>query len=62
VGPDVSQFLTALSDLVNPGERDLAPLQVFLARVNVCLLRERRVVVTSPLADDGGLNQGAQGP
>jgi hypothetical protein len=30
--------------------------------VNVCLLRERRVVVTSPLADDGGLNQGAQGP
>ena len=51
-GLDVSQFLTALSDLVNPGERGLASLQVFLARVNVSLLRERRVVVTGPLADD----------
>ena len=57
-GLDVSQFLTALSDLVNPGERGLASLQVFLARVNVSLLRERRVVVTGPLADDGDRHDG----
>ena len=36
--PGVSQFLTALSDLVNPGERGLASLQVFFARVDVGLL------------------------
>jgi len=52
LGPGVSQFLTALSDLVNPGERGLPPLQVLLARVDVGLLRERRVIVTRPLADD----------
>ena len=51
-GPGVSQFLTALGDLVNPCERGLAPLQVLLARVDVGLLRERRVIVTGPLADD----------
>jgi hypothetical protein len=45
-------FLTVLSDLVNPGGRGLAPLQVLLARVDVGLLRERRVIVTSPLADN----------
>src|SRR5438034_7399609 len=39
-----------LSDLVNPGECGLAALQVFLARVDVGLLRERRVIVTGPLA------------
>ena len=50
--PAVSQFLTVLSDLVNLGERGLAALQVFLARVDVGLLRERRVIVTGPLADD----------
>jgi hypothetical protein len=50
--PGVSQFLTVLSDLVNPGERSLAPLQIFLARVDVSLLRERRVIMTRPLADD----------
>jgi hypothetical protein len=33
--PVVSQFLTVLSDLVNLGERGLAALQVFLARVDV---------------------------
>ena len=43
--PAVSQFLTVLSDLVNPGECGLAALQVFLARVDVGLLRECRVVV-----------------
>ena len=40
----VSQFLTALSDLVNPGERGLAPVQVLLARMDVGLLRERRLL------------------
>jgi hypothetical protein len=50
--PAVSQFLRVLSDLVNPGERGLAALQVLLARVDVGLLRERRVIVTRPLADD----------
>jgi hypothetical protein len=50
--PAVSQFLTVLSDLVNPGECGLAALQVFLARVDVGLLRECRVVVPGPLADD----------
>jgi hypothetical protein len=45
-------ILTALRDLVNPGKCGLAPLQVFLVRVDVSLLRERRVVVTGPLADD----------
>ena len=52
LGPAVSQFLTVLSDLVNLGERGLPALQVFLARVDVGLLRERRVIVTGPLADD----------
>ena len=47
--PAVSQFLTVLSDLVNLGERGLAALQVFLARVDVGLLRERRVIVTAHL-------------
>jgi len=53
LGPAVSQFLTVLSDLMDLGECGLAALQVFLARVDVGLLCERRVVVTSPLADDG---------
>ena len=51
-GPAVSQLLTALSDLVNLGERGLASLQVLVARMNVGLLGERRVVMTRPLADD----------
>jgi hypothetical protein len=42
--PAVSRFLTVLSDLVNLGEYRLAALQVFLARVDVGLLRERRVI------------------
>ena len=42
-------FSQALSDLVNPGQRGLASLQVFLARVDVGLLRERRVVVAAHL-------------
>ncbi len=52
LGPAFSQFLTALSDLVNPGQRGLAALQVLLAGVDVGLLGERRVIVTRPLADD----------
>ena len=47
--PAVSQFLTVLSDLVNFGEYGLAALQVAIARVDVGLLRERRVVVTGSL-------------
>jgi hypothetical protein len=52
-GPGVSQFLTALdstalSDLVNPGERGPALLQILVARVDVGLLGERGVVVTCP--------------
>jgi hypothetical protein len=45
-------FSQPLSDLVNPGERGLASLQIFLVRVDVGLLRERRVIVARPLADD----------
>jgi hypothetical protein len=52
-GPVVSQFLTALSDLVNLGQRGAALLQVVIARVDVGPLGEHRVVVTRPLADDG---------
>src|ERR1039457_5597608 len=51
-GPVVSQFLTALSDLVNPGERGTALPQVVIARVDVGPLGESRVIVTGPLADD----------
>jgi hypothetical protein len=51
-GPPVSQFLTALSDLVNLGEGGLAALQVLVARMDVGLLGERRVVMARPLADD----------
>ena len=43
--PDLSQFLTALDDLVDSGERGLAPTQVLIAGVDVGLLGERRVVV-----------------
>jgi hypothetical protein len=46
--PDLSQFLTALDDLVDSGERGLAPLQVLIAGVDVGLLGERRVVVGRP--------------
>jgi hypothetical protein len=53
-GPDLSQFLTALKDLVDSGERSLAPLQVLIACVDVGLLGECRVVVPRPLADDQG--------
>jgi hypothetical protein len=45
-GPVVSRFLTALSDLVDLGERGLAALQVLVAGMDVGLLSERRVVVT----------------
>ena len=41
-GLPVSQFLTVLSDLVDPGEGGLAPLQAVIARVDVGLLGERR--------------------
>ena len=37
---------------MNLNECGLPPLQVFPARVDVGLLRERRVVVTCPPADD----------
>ena len=50
-GSVVSQFLTALSDLVNLGERGLAALQVLVACMDVGLLGERRVVTTRPLAE-----------
>ena len=45
-------FSQPLSDLANSGERGLASLQVFLVRVDVGLLRERRVIVARPLSDD----------
>jgi len=50
-GSVVSQFLTALSDLVNLGESGLAALQVLVAFMDVGLLGERRVVTTRPLAE-----------
>ena len=51
LGPFVSHF-SVLSDLVDLGERGLALLEVLLARVDVGLLGERRVVMTCPLADN----------
>ena len=51
-----------LDNTVDLGERLTALLQVVVTRVDVGLHRERRVVVTCPLADDQGGAYGAAGP
>ena len=45
-------FSQGLGGAVDLGERLAALLQVLIARVDVGLHRERRVIVTRPLADD----------